>query len=213
MNCVKYVSTSFDEYSGRYESWFEKNPEVYKSELKAVEMLLPEGKGVEVGVGSGRFSEPFSMELGVDPSTEMLKLSKKRGIEVVRGVGEELPLKDSSFDFGLIITTICFFEDTWKALKEAHRIIKYGGHIVIGLVDRKSEVGRAYQKKKRTNVFYKDANFYSVDEVELILRQAGFEDLFHVQTIFGDLYTIEEFQEPTEGYGEGSFVVIRGRKG
>ncbi|MGM0509804.1 MAG: class I SAM-dependent methyltransferase [Thermoplasmatota archaeon] len=209
---MKYLSKPFDEHTERYESWFNKNRKAYGSELKAVEVLLPDGKGLEVGVGSGRFSEPFSIGFGVDPSVEMLKIAKEKGLEVVRAVGEGLPFKDSSFDFVLIVTTICFFEDAGRAIKEAHRMIRDGGNIVIGFVDKESRVGRAYQQKKKSNVFYEDAHFYSVGEVESLLLEAGFEDLSYAQTIFGGLDSVDDIQEPSGGYGEGSFIVIRGRK-
>lgn len=40
-------------------------------------MLLPNiGKGVEIGVGTGRFSAPLGIKLGVDPSWEMSKLAR-----------------------------------------------------------------------------------------------------------------------------------------
>ena len=209
---MKYLSKPFDEHTNRYESWFEKNQSVYRSELKAIEMLLPDGKGLEVGVGSGRFSEPFSIGYGMDPSLEMLKIAKEKGLEVVRAVGEGLPFKDSSFDFVLIATTICFFEDTEMAIKEAHRIIRDGGNIVIGFVDKESRVGRTYQHKKKNNVFYKNAHFYSVSEVGSLLKETGFEDLSYSQTIFSDLESVEDLDEPRKGYGEGSFVVIKGSK-
>lgn len=209
---MKYLSKPFDEHTERYESWFDRNRKAYSSELKAVEMLLPDGEGLEVGVGSGRFSEPFSIGYGVDPSIEMLKIGKEKGLEVVRAVGEGLPFKDSSFDFVLIVTTICFFEDAGRAIKEAHRMIRGDGNIVIGFVDKESRVGIAYQQKKKSNVFYEDAHFYSVGEVESLLLEAGFEDISYAQTIFGDLDSVDDIQEPRRGYGEGSFIVVKGRK-
>lgn len=50
----------------RYDDWFERHRAAYLSELLAVRALLPwEGRGLEVGVGTGRFAGPwgFSLEL------------------------------------------------------------------------------------------------------------------------------------------------------
>ncbi|MFO8109640.1 MAG: class I SAM-dependent methyltransferase [Thermoplasmata archaeon] len=203
----------FDENSDRYEMWFDRNKVIYKSELLAVGKLLPKrGKGIEVGVGSGKFSEPFSIPVGVDPSTDMLRLAKKRGIQVIKGVGENLPIKNSEFDFVLIVTTICFFDDIKQALKEAKRILKPSGAIIIGFIDKDSQIGKKYQSEKDKNVFYKEAEFFSVNEVVQLLKEAGFSDFSYVQTMFHSLDSISEVEGMKEGYGEGSFVVIKGRR-
>ena len=49
----------FNQYAERYDSWFERDPGLYAAELQALRALLPESKrGIEVGVGSGRFARP-----------------------------------------------------------------------------------------------------------------------------------------------------------
>ncbi len=213
MKSVEIKEGPFNENVDRYERWFENHQEAYLSELRAVKMTLPAGgNGLEVGVGSGRFSEPFSIDVGIDPSRDMLIKAKVRNIEVVEGIGEELPFEDSVFDFVLIVTTICFFKEPERALEEVFRVIKKGGYVIIGFVDRESRLGRLYEKKKEENVFYREARFYSVDEVEKLLMDAGFRQFSYSQTLFQDLDSIDEIEEPKSGWGEGSFVVIRGRK-
>ncbi len=49
----------------------------------------------------------------------MLKLAKERGIQVIQGVGEELPFRDGTFDFVLIVVTFCFVENPVNILREA----------------------------------------------------------------------------------------------
>ena len=44
------------------------------------------------------------------------------------------------------------------------------------------------------------------------MRQAGFTDFMFRQTIFQRLSEIDDKEPVKSGYGEGSFVVIRGRK-
>jgi len=154
-------SEPFDRYHERYDDWFNRHENLYESELKAVEELLPsKGKGIEIGVGSGRFAYPLSIGFGLDPSEEMLRLADERGIQVVRGIGEYIPFKNGSFDFALIVTTICFFDDPLKSLKEAMKILKPKGAVIIGFIDKESLVGQIYQKKKDENVFYSGANFF-----------------------------------------------------
>lgn len=202
----------FGEHPERYERWFEEHELVYRSELRALSKKIPqEGKGVEIGVGSGRFSEPFSIEIGLDPSPEMLNLAEKKGIYVLRGVGEKLPLDSNSFDFVLIVTTICFFDEPLTALKESERILKENGNILIGFIDKDSPLGRTYQERKKDNVFYEEATFFSVEEVVALLKRAGFDDFSFVQTLFDGL-DLDEVEKVEEGHGEGSFVVVKGKK-
>ena len=63
----------FELYSDAYDEWFRKNAEKYESELEVIRGLLPtyEVKGVEIGVGSGKFAGPLGIKLGVEPSRKM----------------------------------------------------------------------------------------------------------------------------------------------
>ena len=203
----------FEEHTQRYEDWFEKNPFAYQAELEAVRMLLPEkGVGFEIGVGSGRFSKPLGIGFGIDPSRKMSQIARSRGIATVKGIAEELPLKTSLFDFALMVTTICFLDDAKVAIKEASRVLKPRGSLIIGFVDRESLIGRLYQKHKNESVFYRPARFFSVPEVIALLEKTGFTDFKFTQTIFHTLPAIDKLEPIKEGFGEGSFVVIRGVK-
>lgn len=62
------------------------------------------------------------------------------------------------------------------------------------------------------STFFRYANFYSVIQVIKSLKEAGFKDPEYNQTLFGNLEEIKEIQLPKEGFGEGSFVVIKAVK-
>lgn len=203
----------FQKYTARYEKWFEDNQWVYQAELKAVKCLMPAGQyGLEVGVGTGRFAGPLGITIGVEPSSQMGDIAQKRGIKVLHGVAEKLPFKNSIFEFVLMVTTICFVDDINKSFEEAFRVLVKGGYLIIGLVDRNSPIGQIYFRHQNNNVFYKEATFYSVEEVLEIMKKTGFDDFSFCQTIFRNLTEINEHETIKPGYGEGSFVVIRGKK-
>jgi len=203
----------FEEHSDKYENWFVKNKFTYESELDAVKMLLPEnGQGLEIGVGSGIFAGPLGIKTGIEPAAGMRKIARVKGISVVSAVAEAIPFADSRFDFALMVTTICFLDFLETALKEAYRVIKPNGFLIIGLVDRNSPLGRSYLKHRNESLFYKIATFYSVDEVVSNMEKAGFSDFSFVQTIFHSLRDIREIEPVNQGYGNGSFVVIRATK-
>jgi ubiquinone/menaquinone biosynthesis C-methylase UbiE len=203
----------FEQYPLQYEAWFERNRFVYESELEAIRAQLPEGgKGVEIGAGSGRFAAPLGISIGVEPAPAMRKIAQTRGIDVIGGVGEALPFDELQFDFALMITTICFLDNVEVALKEAYRVTKLNGSLIIGFVDKQSSLGKIYLKYRNESVFYRIATFYSVDEVLWYLERAGFRDFCFTQTIFRNLNEISDIEPIKNGYGEGSFVVVRARK-
>ena len=203
----------FEKHYQEYEAWFSNNRFVYESELEAVKQLIPANcKGLDIGVGSGRFATPFGIKHGVDPSNEMASYARKLGIEVRDGIAEDLPYSDSEFDYALMVTTVCFLDDIMTAMKEANRVLKPDGSLIIGLIDRESPLGKIYQKYKKDNPFYKVATFYSVEEILSNMRKGGFDDFEFRQTIFRDLSEIKEREVVLDGYGKGSFVAIKGTK-
>jgi ubiquinone/menaquinone biosynthesis C-methylase UbiE len=203
----------FEEFHDRYDKWFTRHEWVYRSETEAVSRLIPRGGlGLEVGVGTGRFATPFGVAVGLDPSTAIASIAKKKGIEVVRSVGETLPFAAGTFDFVLLVTTICFVEDPRTTLKEARRVLKDHGSVIVGLVDKNSTLGRFYESRKEASIFYRPATFYSVDQVRDWLTELSFLHLSAFQTIFQPLDRIQRMEPIREGYGQGGFVALKAMK-
>jgi ubiquinone/menaquinone biosynthesis C-methylase UbiE len=203
----------FDEHLNEYEEWFVQNSFVYSSELKAIKdiSVVPES-AVEVGIGSGLFAEPLGIKTGIEPSEAMREKAKERGINVIDGVAEYLPWKDNSIDYVLMVTTICFVDNVKKSLSEVYRVLQKSGSFVLAFVDKNSPMGQLYQKNMKKSLFYKDATFFSTEELYEYLKEAGFSIKNTKQTVFGLLNEVVKVQEPREGYGEGSFVVIKAVK-
>jgi ubiquinone/menaquinone biosynthesis C-methylase UbiE len=205
----------FDEHVAEYEKWFGKYPFVFQSEVEAVRDLLPKGNnisGIEVALGTGRFAKELGIKEGIEPSPHMRALALKRGIEVLSAEAEHLPYKDMKFDFVLMAFCISYFEDIHRAFKEAQRVLKIGGALIIGFIDKESIIGKFYEERKPESVFYKQANFYTPKRIIAELKQLKFKDLQFSQTLFHALDDIKEFEPAKPGYGEGSFVLIKAIK-
>ena len=202
----------FERFRERYENWFERHRYAYLSELEAVRKLLPKGgKGAEIGVGTGRFAAPLGIKLGVEPSKRMAEIAKERGIKVIEGTAESLPFEDESMDYLLMVTTICFVDDPEKALREAYRVLKPGGALVIGFVDKNSPIGRYYEEHREESTFYREARFFSTEELLELLRRVGFREFEIVQTLFHRLDEIEAVEPVKPGYG-GELCCDKGRE-
>ena len=204
---------AFEKNVRHYEEWFEDHPFAYLSELHAVQKLLPtNGSGIEIGMGTGRFAAPLGIKQGIEPSRSMAEIAKKKGLDVVPGVAENLPYKNSEFDFCLMVTTVCFLDDIDLAFQEAYRVLKPDGSFIIGFVDKNSPLGKEYVQRKNGSLFYKAATFYSVDELLVHLKKAGFREFRFCQTLFGPLQDMRGPSAIKDGFGEGSFVVSKADK-
>src|SRR3989304_4255381 len=203
----------FDRFALEYDQWFIENSFAYFSETEAIRRFIPgSGLGVEIGAGTGRFSIPFGIRIGIEPSEEMARLAQSRGLSIARAVAEELPFADHTIDYILMVTTICFLTNLPAAFKEIHRVLKPGGRVIIGFIDRESPLGKKYELMKGSSRFYKGATFYSASQVMNILTTACFSDYKLCQTIFSNPKDMVKYDPVQEGHGKGGFVVLRGIK-
>jgi SAM-dependent methyltransferase len=203
----------FEESAEAYDDWFIRHDIAYRSELAAVKAFMPsEAWGLEIGVGTGRFAGPLGIKVGVEPARAMAEIAKSRGITVIRGTAEALPLIDGCFDFILLVTVLCFLQNPVRALCEATRVLKATGRVIIGMIDPDSPLGRYYEEKKEQSKFYRQAKFHSVGQVLDWLQDLGYLNLMTCQTLFKGLEEGPEPEPVKVGHGEGAFVVIGAQK-
>lgn len=205
----------FDTHVAEYEAWYETHPEIYTSELEAIRghfNRLPETlRGIEVGLGTGRFAAPLGIREGVEPSGPMAEKARKRGIEVMEDLAESLPYADMQFDFVLLVT-LCHLESPKLAIEEAFRVLKPGGAVIAAFLPEDRPVAQEYLDRRPWTTFYKNARFYTVDRIAGLLEDCGFKKLEFNQTLFGPPDSIREVQMPETGHDRGSFVVVSALK-
>ncbi|MDH3709389.1 MAG: class I SAM-dependent methyltransferase [Cyclobacteriaceae bacterium] len=206
----------FNEYASDYETWFERHPKVFESEVLALrehmEKLPAETHGIEVGLGTGRFAIELGIKEGVEPAAAMRSIASNKGLEVMDATAERLPYRDMHFDFVMMITLICYLNKPLRALKESYRVLKPGGKLILGFIDKDSTLAKEYEDSRSKSTFYKQANFHTVDKVKTWLKEARFKSPYFTQTLYGNLAEIDFIQAVKEGHGEGSFVVVSALK-
>jgi ubiquinone/menaquinone biosynthesis C-methylase UbiE len=202
----------FDETYQEYDEWYESHQAIYRSQIKALKKIIPPGQGLEIGVGTGRSASPLSVQFGLDPSFNMLKLARQRNIKVVQGYGEDLPFKNETFNFVTIVYTIELVDDPLHCLREAVRTLKKRGALILGILDRKSSWGKFYEQKKTQSKYYKFFRFFSPEEILQIFKDIPVEFKETVQTLFHAPPDIQKIEEPRKGYGQGGFVVLKAVK-
>ena len=190
---IKPLETSaFDETAEDFDRWFNKNKIIFESELLGEKYFLHSPKNsVSIGVGSGLFASKLGIEYGVEPSEEMAKLAEKRGIKVEIGTAEKVPFENEKFDTVLLGTVLSYVNDPQKAVKEAYRILKHNGHIIVSFLAREGSYAMMYDlaylrgthdpeiapKYPYPVKFIKGTRWLSKIEVSNLLKDVGFVDL------------------------------------
>jgi SAM-dependent methyltransferase len=135
----------------------------------------------------------------------MRRLARERGVGVICGKAEALPFRDGRLDYDLMVTVICFFDDVRQAFREAYRVLKPSGSLVVAFIDRESPLGKKYDERKKETVYYAAATFHSAEEVRGYLGEAGFRSFTVCQTIFGKHGEMKEPDPVRDGHGAGCF--------
>lgn len=129
-------------YYDEFASWYEKERhEGYHAMIDDLEVSLlephlhAEAQVLEVGCGTGllldRVAPKVARAVGVDISAGMLQKAVERGLEVAQADAAALPFEDASFDLVYSFKVLAHVEQIDAALREAARVTRPGGHLVL----------------------------------------------------------------------------------
>jgi len=202
---------TYDESAAVYDKWFDQHSDWFRSEVAALKKALPEkGRGIVVGMGSGRFAQALGIHEGIESTEGLASLARQRSLMVTKGVVEELPYQSESLDYLLMVTIDCYLKDLARAFMEIRRVLRPGGRLIIGMIDKSGDLGKKYEARKKESVYYSQATFHDVEEMTSELKKADFHDFQYWQTLSN--IAVETFEEPQPGHGNGSFAVISALK-
>jgi ubiquinone/menaquinone biosynthesis C-methylase UbiE len=143
---------------------------------------------VDVGTGPGLLAIelhklwPEAKIIGVDPSSEMLRIARENAgragmsdFEAKPGTAEEIPLPASSADLVISQSSFHEWEDQQRGLEEISRVLKPGGSLIL------KDYNRAWLspwKQKLLGFFHHLHMFqFSFEQVAALLREAGFHEI------------------------------------
>jgi ubiquinone/menaquinone biosynthesis C-methylase UbiE len=118
---------------------------------------------------------------GIEPSKALLPKNIKRGqnFRLLRGTAEKIPLPANSADFVLVKEVLDHCFDPLKVVKEARRVLRPGGALLITLTNDAAWYKRLFPGwAKRIKAGQLDhLYFFKPGEVSGLLKQAGFEGI------------------------------------
>jgi len=155
---------------------------------------------LEVGSGTGWllekiYNSPFNFRaiVGVEPSSSMRKMAVKKFsyvitdvdkakekmydsdkfVAIIPGDAKELPFDEEVFDRVVFFTSIEFIDDPDKAVKEALRVLKPGGRVVILVLNGESP----WIRQRIGKGVFSAGRFPTVKEFKDFLRKYGGNDV------------------------------------
>ena len=154
----------------------------------------PKGKtALEVGSGGGILAEEIArmgfIVTGIDPAEQSVVTAsnhaKVSGLDIKyeKGMGENLPYTDASFDVVFCCDVLEHVQDLPKVISEISRVLKPGGVFIYDTVNRtfisKVVAIKIWQEWKRwafmpPNIHVWDM-FITPDEIKALLQKSGFE--------------------------------------
>lgn len=176
-----------EEYDAWYETPLGSLSDRLEKELVFSLMDVKPGKtSLDVGCGTGNYTIELAKRglktTGIDSSEEMLALAeekaRRKGLEITfqRADAMNLPFPESSFEMVISTGLLCFLVEPETALIEMHRVLKPGGRLVIGTLNKRSPWALFRRIKGMfKETIYNQARFISPAELEGLIKKAGFE--------------------------------------
>ncbi|MBI5344864.1 MAG: class I SAM-dependent methyltransferase [Deltaproteobacteria bacterium] len=143
-------------------------------------------KALDAGCGTGIYTtllaQRGALATGTDNSEAMLSAARAKAlreglkIKFITADAAGLPFPDGHFDIVISVGMLCFIKEGDKALTEMHRVLKPGGRLVVGLLNRWSPWALLRRIKGLfMETVYNEAVFSSPPEAAAALAEAGFD--------------------------------------
>jgi ubiquinone/menaquinone biosynthesis C-methylase UbiE len=203
MMCAVMKKTDYNaDHASRYDAARAMIPEMREAWLAAVKKYIQGDHNIriiDIGSGTGRFSELFVSELpaaitGVEPSDEMRKIAENKRssdkITYLKGGAERLPIVDERFDLAWLSMVIHHLHDRKACAAETARVLDTDGIAIVRNSFRGRLDGFEFMRYFPSALDIENERLPSIEEVISDFEGAGLEYTAHelVQQTFAESF-------------------------
>src|SRR5262249_3172371 len=135
---------------------------------------------IDLGCGTGRFSELLAAHfgvhvIGIDPSLKMVDQARRKpaigNVVFLQGSAEALPLHDGCADLVFMSMVYHHFTDPSAVAKECHRVLRQGGYACVRNGTSESDFPHRHFFPLRALI---DSDLPSRRDIQLVFASGGF---------------------------------------
>lgn len=174
-----------------YDSGRSYSPEILQQWLNLLSAYVPKdgvSRIIDLGCGTGRYSEPLSAHfqadvIGIDPSEKMLEEARKKSsrptVIFKQASGEKLPVEERSTDMVFMSMVFHHLANPEHTAHECHRVLRDSGYVCIrnGTVDAIETF--PYVKFFRGIRPLIEEQLVSRNQMKSVFMDAGFDTIAH----------------------------------
>ncbi len=112
---------NYDQLADEYRIYRKPDPRI----AERIHLHLRDARSIlNVGAGTGAYEPEGADIVSIEPSSGMIMKRERSGSALVRGIAEELPFKDATFDCSMGILTLHHWRDIHSGLREMLRVTR-----------------------------------------------------------------------------------------
>ena len=169
-------------------------------------------KVLDIGCGGGRNIKTYQTDnieiMGLDNSSEFIKLCRTDGLNVVLSDMTQIPFLDNYFDNLIVIASFHHLtnkDDRNKALSEMSRILKNGGTMMVSIWSKTqpAKTKRTFDnwgdvlvpwKNLKGEIFERYYYIFKIEEIEKLFLDNGFKIISHTWECGNEVFILENLK-------------------
>lgn len=174
-----------------YDSGRDYRPAVLGQWLDLLSAHVPQDRVssiIDLGCGTGRYSEPLAARfgadvVGIDPSEKMLAQARRKQtdhrVTYRRAQGEDLPVDDGSADMVFMSMIFHHLQDPRGTARECHRVLRQQGSVCLRNVTADAIATFPYLRFFPSVRALNEEHLPARGQIRAIFEEAGFRTIAH----------------------------------
>lgn len=213
-----------------YDQWYQNAPGIFIDRIEteaAFQLYSPQPGAIilDAGCGTGNFSIKLAQAecvvTGIDISADMLALARNKADQLGFAIDfQEMDMNsitypDHYFEVVFSMAAWEFISDPGQTFAELWRVLKPGGTLLIGTINRNSPWGRLYMEQaKSPDSIFKHAHFKTLDDMKDLNREnlSGWSECLFIPPEASVDSFILEAEEQLRLTASSGFMVVSWQK-